>query len=146
MRVHGTWTPPELHPLPLVEFTYIVFTWMPGDSYCKPFSSLLLCLCDVFRAQINSLVCWVCTCALGLVLFQIVVYVEKIISAATEIQRWTTSCSVHTVENVAQYGRALNSLHNVKKWRLENESKSVAFLKDYIYFHWDMYPFSSVND
>ena len=33
---------------------------------------LLLCSCDVFRALINSLVCWFCTSALGLVLFQIV--------------------------------------------------------------------------
>ena len=146
MRVHGTWTPPELHPLPLVEFMHLVFTCMPGDSYCKPFRPLLLCLCDVFRAQINSLVCWDCTCAVGLVLFQILVQVEKFVSAATEIQRWTISCSVHTVENDAPYGRALNSLHNVKKWRLENESKSFAFLKDYIYFHWDEYPFFSVSD
>ena len=34
--------------------------------------SLLLCLCDVFRALINSLVCWFCTSALGLILFQTV--------------------------------------------------------------------------
>ena len=27
------------------------------------------CFCDVFRVQINSLVCWFCTSALGLVLF-----------------------------------------------------------------------------
>ena len=40
--------------VPLVEFMYIVFTRMPGDIYCR---SLLLCLCDVFRALINSLVC-----------------------------------------------------------------------------------------
>ena len=46
---------------------------MPGESYRTRLRSLLLCLCDVFRALINSLVCWFCTSALrGLVLFQFV--------------------------------------------------------------------------
>ena len=40
-----------------MEFMYLVFTRMPGESY-------------VFRALINSLVCWFCTSALGLFLFQ----------------------------------------------------------------------------
>ena len=30
----------------------------PGESYCKRHRSLLLCLCDVYGALINSLVCW----------------------------------------------------------------------------------------
>ena len=33
----------------------LVFTRMPGESYCRPLRSLLLCLCDVFRALIISL-------------------------------------------------------------------------------------------
>ena len=41
----------------LVEFMYLVFTGMPGESYCRRLRSLLLYLCDVFRALINSLVC-----------------------------------------------------------------------------------------
>ena len=41
----------------LLEFMYPVFTGMPGESYCRRLRSLLLCLCDVFRALINSLVC-----------------------------------------------------------------------------------------
>ena len=32
-----------------------VFTRMPGWSYCRQLRSLLLCLCDSFRALINSL-------------------------------------------------------------------------------------------
>ena len=32
-----------------VEFMYLVFTRMPGKSYCRRLRSLLLCLCDVFR-------------------------------------------------------------------------------------------------
>ena len=44
--------------VPLVEFMYLVFTRMPGESYRRRLWSLLLCLCDVFRALINSLVCW----------------------------------------------------------------------------------------
>ena len=41
--------------VPLVEFMYLVFTCMPGESYCRWLRSLLLCSCDVFRALINSL-------------------------------------------------------------------------------------------
>ena len=43
--------------VPLVEFMYLVFTRMPGESYRRRLGSLFLCLCDVFRALINSLVC-----------------------------------------------------------------------------------------
>ena len=48
----------------LVEFKYLVFTRMPGESYRRRLRSsslllilFLLYLCDVFRALINSLVC-----------------------------------------------------------------------------------------
>ena len=41
-----------------VEIVYLAFTRMPGESYRRRLRSLLLCLCDVFRALINSLVCW----------------------------------------------------------------------------------------
>ena len=44
--------------IPLVEFMYIVFTRTPGESYHRRLGSLLLYLCYVFRALINSLVCW----------------------------------------------------------------------------------------
>ena len=46
--------------VPLVEFMYVVFTRMPGETpHRRPLRSLL-CLCDVFRVLINSLcvVCW----------------------------------------------------------------------------------------
>ena len=46
-----------LENVPLVEFTYLVFTRMPGESYRRRLRSLLLCLRDVFRALINSPVC-----------------------------------------------------------------------------------------
>ena len=59
--------------LPLVEFMYLVFTRMPGESYCRWFKSLLLYLCYMFWALISSLVCWFCTCALHLIPFQIFV-------------------------------------------------------------------------
>ena len=41
----------------LVEFMYLVFTRMPGESYRRRLRSLLLYLCYVFRALINSPVC-----------------------------------------------------------------------------------------
>ena len=40
---------------------YLVFPRMPGESYRRWLRSLLLCLCDVFRSLINSLVCWFAT-------------------------------------------------------------------------------------
>ena len=42
--------------VPLVEFMYLVFTHMPGESYRRRLRSLLY-LCYVFRALIISLVC-----------------------------------------------------------------------------------------
>ena len=36
---------------------YLVFTRMPGESYRRLIRSLLLYLCYVFRALINSLAC-----------------------------------------------------------------------------------------
>ena len=44
--------------VPLVEFMYLVFTHMPGEKYRRRLRSLLLYLCYVLRAQINSLVCF----------------------------------------------------------------------------------------
>ena len=37
---------------------YLAFTRMPGESYSRRLRSLLSCLRYVFRALINSLVCW----------------------------------------------------------------------------------------
>ena len=52
---------PWTEHVPLVEFMYFVFTRMLGESYCRQLRSLWLCLCDVFRARINSLA-WFCIC------------------------------------------------------------------------------------
>ena len=52
---------PALTELRLAELMYLAFTRMPGESYRWRLWSLLLCLCDVFRALITSLVCWFCT-------------------------------------------------------------------------------------
>ena len=43
--------------VPLVEFISLVFTCIPGESYHRRLRSLLLYLCYVFWALINSLVC-----------------------------------------------------------------------------------------
>ena len=45
----------QLQDVPLVEFMYLVR--MPGESYGRRLRSMLLYLCYVFRALINSLVC-----------------------------------------------------------------------------------------
>ena len=52
------WGASFLEDLPLVEFMYLVFIRMPGESYRKRLKSLLLHLRYVFRALINSLVCY----------------------------------------------------------------------------------------
>ena len=38
---------------------YLIFTRMPDESSCRRLRSLLLCLCDVFRALINSRVVFI---------------------------------------------------------------------------------------
>ena len=63
----------SLEDVPLVEFIYLVFTCMPGESYWRRLRSLL-CLGDVFQVLINSLVCWFCTGTLSLILFHIVTF------------------------------------------------------------------------
>ena len=40
--------------VPLVEFMYLLSAHMPCESYCRRLGSLLLYLCYVFRALINS--------------------------------------------------------------------------------------------
>ena len=44
--------------VPLVEFMYLAFACMPGESYSRQLRSLLLYLCYVFWALMNSLGCW----------------------------------------------------------------------------------------
>ena len=39
---------------------YLVFTRMPGKGYRRLLTSLLLCLCDIYRLVTNSLVCRHC--------------------------------------------------------------------------------------
>ena len=56
-----------LEDVPLVELCILYLLACQGDS-----GLFLLCLCDVFRVLINSLVCWIFTGALGLVLFETV--------------------------------------------------------------------------
>ena len=63
----------SLEDVPLMEFIYLVFTCMPGESYWRQLRSLL-CLGDVFQVLINSLVCWFCTATLSLLLFHIVTF------------------------------------------------------------------------
>ena len=56
----------ELIIAQMTSHKHIVFTRMQGESYRRRLGSLL-CLCDVFRALINSPVYWLCMSALGLV-------------------------------------------------------------------------------
>ena len=56
VRCSNHWAIPAPHEVfPLVEFMYLAFTCMPGESYSRWLRSLLLCLCDIFQVLINSL-------------------------------------------------------------------------------------------
>ena len=46
-----------IETVPLVEFMYLVFTRMSGESYRRRLRSLLLHLCYVFGELINPFVC-----------------------------------------------------------------------------------------
>ena len=49
-----------------------IFTRMPGEGYRRRLTSLLLCLCDIFRALSNSCIGFFSIGAPDLVLFQTV--------------------------------------------------------------------------
>ena len=59
----------EFEDVPLVQFMYLVFTRMPGESCRRRLRPLLLFLCYVFRALIKSLLCWVLIIILWFYLF-----------------------------------------------------------------------------
>ena len=58
MRTRSLMQNQHTEDVPLAEFVCLVFTRMLAESYCRQLRSLLLCLCDVFRALINSFVYW----------------------------------------------------------------------------------------
>ena len=55
-----------------MKFVCLLFTCMPGERYHIGNRSMALRLCDVFLMLINSLVCWLCTSTLGLILFPVI--------------------------------------------------------------------------
>ena len=55
-------------------------------SYHRQLRSLFLYLCYVIRVLVNSLVCWFCISALGLILFQICVCLQ------VWAQAWSNDC------------------------------------------------------
>ena len=59
---------------------YLVFTSMPGKSYRRRLRSLLLCLCDVVRPLINSLVCW---------------FIFRRLSSLKAVWKWRLWCCRH---------------------------------------------------
>ena len=56
-EMEGIYATGDIEDIPLVEFMYLVFTRILGESYRRRLTSLLMCLCDVFRALINFIVC-----------------------------------------------------------------------------------------
>ena len=56
----------------------LYFTGMPGANDRRGLRSLLLCLRDVFRAPLNSLISRYCAGGLGLVLVQVVIKMAEL--------------------------------------------------------------------
>ena len=80
---------------------YLVFTRMPGQSYRKRLRSLLCC--DVFRALINSLVCWKCAVC---DVYKVTIYVTKLmVASVTELNVVYLAIIVMTTED---------SKHNIR--------------------------------
>ena len=76
---------------------------MPGKSYHRRLRSLLLRLCDVFQALINSFVCWFCRGALGLILFQImIIMMNYLLHVVCVWQTWNGQHH-HPVERAAHH-------------------------------------------
>ena len=69
-----------------------VFTRMPGKSYRRRLRSLLLCLCYVFPALINSLVCGFCG---GIISLLLVLITEICAKEAVPLITVFTNQSVH---------------------------------------------------
>ena len=73
----------------LVEFMYLVFTRMQGESYRRRLRSLLLCLCDVFRALSNSQGEMRRKCILGRMV--------RLAAEAAEKNRWRQKPTLDTI-------------------------------------------------
>ena len=99
---------------------YLVFTRMPGESYRRRFRSLLLYYCDVFRVLINSLVCWFCTSALGLVLFQI--YNRQMSGQISDHSHHSLLMYFPSGGNNRMFASCL-PIFIVQRWRVKNRSK-----------------------
>ena len=65
----------------LLEFMYLVFTCIPGESNQRQLGSLSLCLCVISWALINSLVCWSCSGSWNAIDINIYIYTHNHISA-----------------------------------------------------------------
>ena len=79
--------------VPLVEFMYLAFTRMPGESYRRWLRSLLLYLCDVFRALIISLVCWFFLLCFSVLYFSNILQIpESLVTFSVKSVDWIIKC------------------------------------------------------
>ena len=84
-----------------MEFTYLVFIHMLGGSYRKRLRSLLLYLCYVFRALINSPVWYIDSRNLRVKLWWRLLHITK----NRMIHAWWQTCGGKLVEIFSQSGR-----------------------------------------
>ena len=97
-----------IEDVPLVEFMYLVFTRMPGESYRRRLGSLLLYLCYIFRGLINSLVCWLRT--------------------STD-KCWCQQCAAENVWNILNHGSAERRFFS-----LNHQNQFFVFLFVFVFF------------
>ena len=79
--------------VPLVEFMYLAFTRMPGESYRRWLRSLLLYFCYIFRTLINSLVCWFFLLCFSVLYFSNILQIpESLVTFSVKSVDWIIKC------------------------------------------------------
>ena len=106
-------------------------------SYHRQLRSLFLYLCDIFWALINSLVCWVCTSTLGLVLFQIFTVIIVLSKRHDNDVTWqndtTVKCTLlsvwmyTTVKNLMMSLCVSVNVHHSQNYVTGDDWRSVSF-------------------
>ena len=95
--------------IPLLEFMYLTFTRVPGESYRRRLRSLVLYLCDVFRALINSLLYWCAgawaVCFLVLLLMYFLVFICFCLLVCFECSMSASDQCVYMDDNDKSYNK-----------------------------------------
>ena len=102
---------------------YLVITRMPAESHRRPLGPLLLCLYDVSRTLINSLVCRIAELLLGF---------QRPINRMWSLQDWFQVCIYHNCLKCASLC-GLKCTYKTMAW---NVHKPILYALNYTYTIW----------